>query len=82
MLLTPFDTPTSIEKLISFYREVLIIAERKNINASMRFYPLIPYPDTQLHRRYKDNIEIKSYNQLAGLTVKDLSMRKFDEEKF
>jgi len=82
MLLTPFDTPETIEKILSFYQEVFLIGKERNIETPVYLLPLIPYPETKLHERYKDNIHLEDYRQLAGTSKHDLSIRKFDEEPF
>ena len=82
MLLTPFDTPETIEKILSFYQEVFLIGKERNIEAPVYLLPLVPYPETKLYERYKDNICLENYKQLAGTSLHDLSIRKFDEEKF
>jgi hypothetical protein len=82
MLLSPFDTPAIIEKILSFFKEVLMISKERNIDAHMYLLPLIPYPETPLYERYKDYVDIKNYSQLAGISKQDLSVWKFDEETF
>lgn len=82
MLLTPFDTPATIEAILSFYKEILTISRQKNINAVMYLYPLVPYPGTRFSKKYRKNINLQNYGQLSGSGENALDIRKFDEELF
>lgn len=82
MILTPFDTPKTVEKILTFYKEILTIGRERKIDVRMYLLPLIPYPWTVLHERYKEYINIQNYEQLEATFATDLSIRQFDKEPF
>lgn len=64
MLLTPFDTPDTIKKLIDFYWELLQLCENSENNIHMSISPLVPYPGTELYNSKQEYIKDFSYSKL------------------
>ena len=82
MLLTPFDTTTTIEKIIGFYKEILAINKTMEKNAWLYLSPLVPYPGSKLYDTNKDKISFTGYRQLGSSRMYDPTLRKYDEKMF
>lgn len=82
MLITPFDTPESIEKIIKLHAETLKIQKETGKNIWMYLSPLVPYPGTKLYKRHKDKIDFRDYSQLGSQWSYDPTIWKYDEKLF
>lgn len=82
MLLSPFDTESSIERIIDFNKKLLQIQKKTGKKIRLFLSPLIPYPWTPLFQRHKDKINFTDYSQLKSSSLYDPTLRKDDESLF
>ncbi len=82
MLLTPFDTEETLQKIIDLYKKILCIQKDTWKNIRMYLAPLVPYPGTALYKRHEDKIDFHNYAQLGSQINYDPSIRRYDEKLF
>lgn len=85
ILLTPFDTVKTREKIINLYEKILEI-NKWDKYVSMFLSPLVPYPWTELYEEHKDKIDfwiawensLDFYEKLKSYIEYDPTIRKDD----
>lgn len=82
VLLSPFDTQSTIEKIIRVAKELLQIQKDMDKKISLFLSPLIPYPWTPLFERNREKINFVDYKQLGSSILYDPALRKENDSLF
>ena len=85
MILSPFDTPRSIEKIMGFFRKVFFVQQlRSYLDIHFVMFGLIPYPSSDLFKIYTKNIDLKKLilNPKQDLVFYNTKIWRFPEEMY
>ena len=82
ILLSPFDTESTIEKIIDFNKKLLEIQKKTDKKIRLYISPLIPYPWTSLFEWHREKINFNDYTQLWSSSLYDPTLRKENDELF
>lgn len=82
ILLSPFDSPDTIQKILQIGKELLVVQRETGKNIEFFLSPLIPYPWTKFFEKHKNMINFVDYGQFKSSIYFDPSIWKDNDDLF